>query len=337
MHNQTTAAAPEADVLAIDELRALNQRICAELRKVIIGQDEVIEKLLICIFARGHGLLMGVPGLAKTLLVHSLADLMSLNFNRVQFTPDLMPSDITGTEILQETDQPGRRAFEFVKGPIFANIVLADEINRTPPKTQAALLQAMQEQKVNSGKHSFTLDSPFFVLATQNPIEQEGTYPLPEAQLDRFMFLINVGYPSAAEELQIAKATTGGAMPTLNKLLSGPDILRFQDVVRRVPVPDHVYEYVVQLVRRCRPGGDESPDWVKKWVMWGPGPRAVQYLVLGAKARATLQGSYIVRLEDVHAVAEPVLAHRILVNFHAESEGVGSIEIIRRIIAETAE
>ena len=219
---------------------------------------------------------MGVPGLAKTLLVHSLADLMSLNFNRVQFTPDLMPSDITGTEILQETDQPGRRAFEFVKGPIFANIVLADEINRTPPKTQAA-------------------------------------------------------------ELQIAKTTTGGAMPVLDKILHAEDILRFQDVVRRVPVPDHVYDHIVKLVRKCRPAGEESPEWIKKWVMWGPGPRAVQYLVLGAKARAVLQGSYIARLEDVHAVAEPVLAHRILVNFHAESEGVGSVEIIKRMIKETAE
>ena len=333
----TPDPAREDDVLAIDQLRELNGRICAELGKIIIGQHEVIEKLLICIFGRGHALLMGVPGLAKTLLVHSLADLMSLNFNRIQFTPDLMPSDITGTEILQETDQPGRRAFEFVKGPLFANIVLADEINRTPPKTQAALLQAMQEQKVNAGKHSFQLESPFFVLATQNPIEQEGTYPLPEAQLDRFMFFINVGYPSAAEELQIAKATTGGASPVLDKILSAADILHFQDLVRRVPVPDHIYDYIVKLVRKCRPTGAESPDWVKKWVMWGPGPRAVQYLVIGAKARAVLRGSYLVRLEDVQAVAEPVLAHRILVNFHAESEGVNSLEIIRRIVAETGE
>jgi MoxR-like ATPase len=337
MSTPTPGQPPEADVLAIDQLRDLNQRVCAELKRVIVGQDGVIEKLLICIFARGHALLMGVPGLAKTLLVHSLADLMSLNFSRVQFTPDLMPSDIIGAEILQETDQPGRRAFEFVKGPIFANIILADEINRTPPKTQAALLQAMQEQKVNSGKHSFRLDSPFFVLATQNPIEQEGTYPLPEAQLDRFMFLIQVGYPSADEELQIARSTTGGAPPVLDKILGGDDIIRFQEVVRRVPVPDHVYAYVVKLVRRCRPTGEESPEWIKKWVMWGPGPRAVQYLVLGAKARAVLQGSYLVRLEDVHAVAEPVLAHRILINFHAESEGMDSLAIIRRIIAETEE
>ncbi|MEI8107685.1 MAG: AAA family ATPase [Verrucomicrobiota bacterium] len=337
MQTPNTNPEQEADVAAIDELRELNGRIRAELGKIIVGQHTVIEQLLTCIFARGHALLMGVPGLAKTLLVHSLADLMSLNFNRVQFTPDLMPSDITGTEILQETDQPGRRAFEFVKGPIFANIVLADEINRTPPKTQAALLQAMQEQKVNAGKHSFTLEKPFFVLATQNPIEQEGTYPLPEAQLDRFMFLINVGYPTAEEELQIAKSTTGGAMPVLEKILHAADILRFQEVVRRVPVPEHVYEHIVKLVRKCRPAGEEAPDWIKKWVMWGPGPRAVQYLVLGAKARAVLQGSYLARLEDVHAVAEPVLAHRILVNFHAESEGISSVEVIRRMIKETVQ
>jgi MoxR-like ATPase len=337
MQTLSTDAAREADVEAIDELRELNGRIRKELARIIIGQDKVIEQMLTCIFARGHALLMGVPGLAKTLLVHSLADLMSMTFNRIQFTPDLMPSDITGTEILQETDTPGRRAFEFVKGPIFANIVLADEINRTPPKTQAALLQAMQEQKVNAGKHSFTLEKPFFVLATQNPIEQEGTYPLPEAQLDRFMFLINVGYPSAAEELQIARSTTGGPMPILDKLLHAEDILRFQEIVRRVPVPDHIYEHVVKLVRKCRPGDDQAPEWIKKWVMWGPGPRAVQYLVLGAKARAVLQGSYLARMEDVHAIAEPVLAHRILVNFHAESEGINSLEIIKRIIADTAE
>jgi MoxR-like ATPase len=336
MHTTTApAAAQEADVQAIDQLRELYGRLRTEIGKVIIGQNHVVEKLMTCIFARGHALLMGVPGLAKTLLIHSVADVMSLSFSRIQFTPDLMPSDISGTEILQETDVPGRRAFEFVKGPIFANIVLADEINRTPPKTQAALLQAMQEQMVSAGKHRFTLDKPFFVLATQNPIEQEGTYPLPEAQLDRFMFLINVGYPTAEEELQIAKTTTGSGVATLNKLLSGEDILRFQDIVRRVPVPDHVYDYVVKLVRKCRPAGAEAPDWAKKYIMWGPGPRAVQYLVLGAKARAVLQGSYLARLEDVQAVAEPVLMHRILVNFHAESEGIDSSEIIRRVLKET--
>ncbi len=327
----------EEDVAAIDSLRAIYDQIRAELAKVIIGQDGVIEQLLICIFSRGHALLMGVPGLAKTLLIHSLGDLMSLSFNRIQFTPDLMPSDITGTDILQETAQPGRRAFEFVKGPLFANIVLADEINRTPPKTQAALLQAMQENRVNAGSHSFKLDPPFFVLATQNPIEQEGTYPLPEAQLDRFMFLIHVNYPTEGEERRIARETTGAAPPALNRIIDGKRIIDFQNVVRRMPVPDHVYDYVVALVRKSRPTLPDAPDWIKKWVMWGAGPRAVQYLVLGAKAHAVLHGSYLVQLGDVHAVAEPVLAHRILTNFHAESEGISSLEIIRRLISETKE
>ena len=329
--------AKEADVAAIDRLRTLAAGIRGELAKVIIGQDDVIEKLLICVFARGHALLMGVPGLAKTLLIHSLSETMSLSFNRIQFTPDLMPSDITGTEILQETSQPGRRAFEFVKGPIFANIVLADEINRTPPKTQAALLQAMQEHRVNAGSNTFVLDKPFFVLATQNPIEQEGTYPLPEEQLDRFMFLIHVNYPTRDEERRIARETTGGTLPPLQSLVSGREIIEFQDVVRRMPVPEHVYDYVVELVRKSRPTLPDAPAWVKKWVTWGAGPRAVQYLVLGAKARAVLRGNYLVQLEDVRAVAEPVLAHRILTNFHAESEGITSMEIIRRLIAATAE
>jgi MoxR-like ATPase len=327
----------EADVEAIDRLRALYDDIRAELAKVIIGQDDVIEKLLICIFARGHALLMGVPGLAKTLLIHSLSETMSLDFSRIQFTPDLMPSDIIGTDILQETSQPGRRAFEFVKGPVFANIVLADEINRTPPKTQAALLQAMQENRVNAGSNVFELDQPFFVLATQNPIEQEGTYPLPEAQLDRFMFLIHVDYPGRDEERRIARETTGGGLSALREVVSAKEIIAFQDVVRRMPVPDHVYDYVVDLVRNSRPLLPDSPEWIKKWVTWGAGPRAVQYLVLGAKARAVLTGSYLVRMEDVRAVAEPVLAHRILTNFHAESEGVSSLDIIKRLIAETPE
>ncbi len=329
--------AKEADVAAIDRLRALYDDIRAELAKVIIGQDEVIEKLLICIFARGHALLMGVPGLAKTLLIHSLSDTMSLSFSRIQFTPDLMPSDIIGTDILQETSQPGRRAFEFVKGPLFANIVLADEINRTPPKTQAALLQAMQENRVNAGSNVFELDQPFFVLATQNPIEQEGTYPLPEAQLDRFMFLINVNYPGRDEERRIARETTGGCLPALRKIVSAQEIIAFQEVVRRMPVPDHVYDYVVDLVRNSRPLLPDSPAWIKKWVTWGAGPRAVQYLVLGAKARAVLTGSYLVRMEDVRAVSDPVLAHRILTNYHAESEGVSSLDIIKRLVAETPE
>ncbi len=327
----------DEDVVAIDRLRCQYEQLRTELARVIIGQDEVIRNLLICVFARGHALLMGVPGLAKTMLIHSLSDLMHLKFSRIQFTPDLMPSDITGTDILQETDVPGRRAFEFVKGPIFANIVLADEINRTPPKTQAALLQAMQEQSVNAGSHQFKLDKPFFVLATQNPIEQEGTYPLPEAQLDRFMFLIHVDYPTAAEELRIARETTGGAPVKLEPVLTGQDIMDYQDVVRRVPVPDHVYEYVVRLVRKARPKAEDAPEWVKKWVMWGPGPRAVQYLVLGAKAHAVLRGSYLVQVEDVDSVAVPVLSHRILTNFHAESEGITSREIIKRLVEESRE
>jgi MoxR-like ATPase len=330
------AALPD-DVAAIDRLKAACDRIRAELAKIIIGQDEVIEKMLICMFARGHALLMGVPGLAKTLLIRSLSDLTSLTFSRIQFTPDLMPSDITGTDILQETDRPGRRAFEFAKGPIFAHIVLADEINRTPPKTQAALLQAMQENQVTAGAHKFTLDPPFFVLATQNPIEQEGTYPLPEAQLDRFMFLIHVDYPSEEEERQIARRTTAGDPPTLDQVIDARQILDFQSLVRRVPVPDHVFDYIVALVRKSRPTLAGAPDWIKKWVMWGAGPRAVQYLVLGARARAVLRGSYLAQIEDVHAVAQPVLTHRILTNFHAESEGVTSSDIIRRLINETRE
>lgn len=325
----------DEDVATIDRLRNSCANIKREIARVIIGQESVIDRLLICIFSRGHALLMGVPGLAKTLLIHSLSEMMSLSFNRIQFTPDLMPSDITGTDILQETDMPGRRAYEFVKGPIFANIVLADEINRTPPKTQAALLQAMQENSVNAGSHCFHLDKPFFVLATQNPIEQEGTYPLPEAQLDRFMFLVKVDYPGFDEEIRIARETTAGSSVKLNKVITGEEVLLFQDVVRRVPVPDHVYDYVVRIVRMSRPTLENAPEWIKQWVMWGAGPRAVQYLVLGAKAHAVLNGNYLVQLEDVDAVAEPVLSHRILTNFHAESEGVGSSDVIQRIIAET--
>ncbi len=324
------------DVAAIETLRDQMAKVKLELGRVIIGQDDVVEKLLICLLARGHALLVGVPGLAKTLLIQSLSDLMSLDFSRIQFTPDLMPSDITGTDILQETGD-GHRAFEFMKGPIFANIVLADEINRTPPKTQAALLQAMQEFQVNAGNHTFHLDKPFFVLATQNPIEQEGTSPLPEAQLDRFMFMIDVKYPSHDEELRIARETTGSGSVKLDPILTGKDILKAQDVVRQVPVADHVYEHVVKLVRAARPGQPDSPAWVEEMVMWGPGPRALQYLVLGAKARAVLRGSMLVQIEDVNAVAEPVLTHRILTNFHAQSEGVTSADVIARLQAELVE
>jgi MoxR-like ATPase len=322
------------DVAAIDELREDYAKLRRELARVIIGQDNVIEQLLICVLARGHGLLMGVPGLAKTTIVNALAQAMSLQFNRIQFTPDLMPSDITGTDILQETDQPGRRAFVFVRGPIFANIILADEINRTPPKTQSALLEAMQEHRVTVAGRFFQLPAPFFVLATQNPIEQEGTYPLPEAQLDRFMFFIQVDYPSRDEERRIARETTGAPPPTLTKLIDGNQISAYQEIVQRVPAPDHIYDLAVDLVRRSRPGSPQAPDWIKKWVTWGAGPRAVQYLVRGAKARAVLRGSYLVRMEDLEAVAAPVLTHRILTNFQAQSEGVASPEIITRLLEE---
>lgn len=321
------------DVAAIDELREVHQRLKAELAKIIVGQETVIEQLAICLFARGHSLLMGVPGLAKTLLISRLAETMSLSFSRIQFTPDLMPMDITGTDILQETPD-GRREFEFVKGPVFANIVLADEINRAPSKTQAAMLEAMQEHRVTVVGRPYTLDPPFFVLATQNPVEQEGTYPLPEAQLDRFMFLITVDYPSRQEEIDIARTTTGGVLPTLEHVMDGAAVQRFQDLVRRVPVPQHIYEFAVDLVRRTRPKVDESPDWLKPLVSWGAGPRAVQYLVLGAKARAALTGSYMVRLEDVMEVAEPVLTHRVLTTFNAESEGITSSDIVKRLVDE---
>jgi MoxR-like ATPase len=332
------AAAPsQGDVAAIDQLRELYKRIRAELAKVIIGQDRVLEQMLIGILARGHALLMGVPGLAKTTMVNSLAQVLSLEFSRIQFTPDLMPSDITGTDILQETDQPGRRAFVFVKGPVFANIILADEINRTPPKTQSALLEAMQEHRVTVAGRFFPLPAPFFVLATQNPIEQEGTYPLPEAQLDRFMFFIQVDYPTLGEEQRIARETTGAPPPPLSKLLDGEQLIAFQEVVQRVPVPDHIYDTAVDLVRRSRPRTELVPEWITRWVAWGAGPRAVQYLIRGAKAHAVLHGSYLVRMEDLEAVAHPVLTHRILTNFQAQAEGVTSAQIISRLLEELRE
>ena len=321
------------DVSAIDELREIWSRLRTELGKVIVGQDDVVEQLVISLFARGHSLLMGVPGLAKTLLVSRLAETMSLSFSRIQFTPDLMPMDITGTDILQET-QEGRREFEFVHGPVFANIVLADEINRAPSKTQAAMLEAMQEHRVTVVGRTYQLDPPFFVLATQNPVEQEGTYPLPEAQLDRFMFLINVDYPSRSEEIDIARTTTGGDLPTLDTIIQAEDVLRFQQLVRRVPVPEHIYEFAVDLVRRTRPNTDESPDWLKPLVSWGAGPRAVQYLILGARSRAALSGSYMARMEDILSVARPVLTHRVLTTFNAESEGISSTDVIQRLVDE---
>ena len=333
-HYSGVSASKDGDVAAINELRQIYQKMRQEIGRVIIGQNDVIERLLICILARGHGLLMGVPGLAKTTIVNALSQAMWLDFNRIQFTPDLMPSDITGTDILQETDQPGRRAFVFTKGPIFANIILADEINRTPPKTQSALLEAMQEHRVTVAGRIFPLPSPFFVLATQNPIEQEGTYSLPEAQLDRFMFFIHVEYPSLEEERRIARETTGSLPPTLTHVMSGAEVLRFQEVVQRVPVPDHIYDTAVDLVRKTRPREPLTPDWIKKWVTWGAGPRAVQYLIRGAKAHAVLHGSYLVRMEDLEAVAHPVLTHRILTNFQAQAEGITSGFIIDRLLKE---
>ena len=328
--HQNTQLASD-DVESIDQLREVYGNLKSELGKIIVGQNDVIEKLAICLFARGHALLMGVPGLAKTLLISRLAEAMSLDFSRIQFTPDLMPMDITGTDILQETGG-GKREFEFVKGPVFANIVLADEINRAPAKTQAAMLEAMQEHRVTVVGKTFKLDQPFFVLATQNPVEQEGTYPLPEAQLDRFMFLIEVDYPDREEEIQIARTTTGSSMPELNKVITGEQVIRFQELVRRVPVPDHIYEFAVDLTRRSRPNSSDAPDWLKPLVGWGAGPRAVQYLILGAKARAALCGSYMVRLEDILEVAAPVLSHRVLTTFAAESEGVSSRDVVARLV-----
>ena len=330
---QTNEQLQADDVAAIDELRASYDQLRGELGKIIVGQEAVIEQIAICLFARGHSLIMGVPGLAKTLLVSRLAETMSLQFSRIQFTPDLMPMDIIGTEILQD-DGSGRRQFEFAKGPVFANIVLADEINRAPSKTQAAMLEAMQEHRVTVAGHTFELDQPFFVLATQNPIEQEGTYPLPEAQLDRFMFMIGVDYPSREEEIAIARTTTGASLPDLEHILDGERVMRYQNLVRRVPVPEHIYHFAVDLVRRTRPEAEDSPEWITPYVGWGAGPRAVQYLILGARARAALQGSYMVRQEDIVAVAEPVLRHRVIKTFTAESEGITCRSIIARLVEE---
>ena len=335
-NSTTTTNLSDDDVGAINRLRDLHTRLKKELARVIIGQNDVIERLAICMFARGHALLMGVPGLAKTLLVSKLAETMSLNFSRIQFTPDLLPMDITGTDILQD-GADGRREFQFIRGPVFANIVLADEINRAPPKTQAAMLEAMQEQKVTVVGKTFKLESPFFVLATQNPVEQEGTYPLPEAQLDRFMFLIELDYPSEEEEVLIARTTTGEALPELDHLMTAAEIIEHQQLVRRVPVPDHIYRYAAKLVRKTRPQGSSAPAWLKPLVAWGAGPRAVQFLILGAKARAALHGSYMVRLEDIHEVAVPVLTHRVITTFAAQAEGLDAKQIVKRLINETKE
>ncbi|MGV3623674.1 MAG: AAA family ATPase [Archangium sp.] len=321
------------DLKAVEALARARASVVEQIEKRVVGQREVVEHLLISLFSRGHCLFVGVPGLAKTLLISTLSEVLNLSFNRIQFTPDLMPSDITGTDILEEDRATGRRELRFMKGPLFANIVLADEVNRTPPKTQAALLQAMQEQRVTASGRTWALEPPFLVFATQNPIEQEGTYPLPEAQLDRFMFLVDVGYPTAEEEVQIVKQTTGHTNVALQKVLSPETILQLQDLVRRVPVPDHVVKYAVDLVRATRPKEPGALDFVAKNVGWGAGPRASQYLVVGAKARAVLQGRFAATVDDVRALARPVLRHRVLPNFHAESEGFTSVKLVDSIVA----
>jgi MoxR-like ATPase len=322
------------EIAEIEEFAAKRDTMLGEIRKVIVGQDRVVEEVLIALFARGHCLLVGVPGLAKTLLISTLAEILDLEFNRIQFTPDLMPSDITGTDILQEDPSTGRRQFQFLKGPIFTNILLADEINRTPPKTQAALLQSMQEYKVTAGGTTFPLDLPFFVLATQNPIEQEGTYPLPEAQLDRFMLNIEIGYPDFDDEVQIVLQTTSNEKPEPRKVMQGAAILRYQELVRRVPVSPFVVSYAVALSQKSRPQNGDAPQFVRDYVEWGAGPRASQYLILGAKARTILQGRYAVSIEDIQALAPSVLRHRVVPNYKAQGEGLSSVEIIKRLLSE---
>ncbi len=315
------------DVEAVNALASAYKDLRKEISKVIVGQDEVVKKVLICVFCDGHCLLVGVPGLAKTLLVKTIADVLDLSFKRIQFTPDLMPSDITGAEILDDN-----RNFKFSKGPIFANILLADEINRTPPKTQAALLEAMQERAVTAGGTVHKLDLPFFVLATQNPIEQEGTYPLPEAQLDRFMFNIKLNYPSFDEEVKVVKSTTTNKFITPNKILGGKEIRAFQDLVRKIPISDNVLEYAVRLASKTRPNTSMTPDFVNNYLSWGAGPRASQYLVIGAKCHAAISGKYSPDIEDVKAVAEPILRHRIVKNFKAEAEGISIEELINKLL-----
>jgi MoxR-like ATPase len=305
-----------------------------EIHKVIIGQEKVIEEILIALFCRGHCLLVGVPGLAKTLLISTLAGIMELRFNRIQFTPDLMPSDITGTDILEEEAVSKRRSFRFLKGPIFTNILLADEINRTPPKTQAALLQAMQEYRVTAGGVTHPLNLPFFVLATQNPIEQEGTYPLPEAQLDRFMFNISIDYPPLEQEMEIVATTTSSYHPVLQKVITGEKILEMQDLVRKVPASSHVIGYAVKLLRATRPREPEALPFVKDWVEWGAGPRASQHLILAAKAKAIMDDRYVASVEDIKAVIHPILKHRIITNFKAQAESITSLAVIDQVLKE---
>jgi len=325
------------DIQAVKHLNEAYKKITDMVGRVIVGQTEVIEQVLVAMFCRGHALLVGVPGLAKTLLISTLSEALHLSFKRIQFTPDLMPSDITGTDVLEEDRTTGKRVFRFVHGPLFANMILADEINRTPPKTQAALLEAMQERHVTVGEETFYLPDPFFVLATQNPIEQEGTYPLPEAQLDRFMFMIMVDYPTSDEEMQIMKQVTSTYAAEITTALTGEEILKLQDIVRRVPVADHVYEYARGLARASRPASADAPDFVNELVNWGAGPRASIYMILGGKARAILHGRYHVTTEDIDAVALPVLRHRIITTFNAEAAGITSDEIVRRLLSEVGQ
>ena len=322
------------DLKTFETLTQARQLIMSELAKIIVGQESIIEELLITLFSRGHCLLIGVPGLAKTMLISTLAEVLDLKFSRIQFTPDLMPSDITGTEILEEDRSTGKKVFRFVQGPVFANIFLADEINRTPPKTQAALLQAMQEREVSAANETFRLEAPFFVLATQNPIEQEGTYPLPEAQLDRFMFSLWIDYPSRDEEKKIVRNTTGPDEPELKQVIRREELLNLQDLIRRIPVSDHVLDYAVDFTRKTRPNSEDSPDYIRDWVSWGAGPRACQYLILGAKSRCALDGRTTPDIEDVKRVANPVLRHRIVTNFNAEAEGIQPTDIIQKLMEE---
>ncbi len=322
----------EKDLQLLQDLSKARDRFFNEIGQAIIGQTTILDHILIALICKGHTLLVGVPGLAKTLMIKSMADLLDLRFSRIQFTPDLMPSDITGTEVLEEDQKTGKRDFRFFKGPVFGNIILADEINRTPPKTQAALLEAMQEHKVTAAGHSYVLEEPFFVLATQNPIEQEGTYPLPEAQLDRFMFNIKIEYPTRAEEIAIVQATTAGGEPKLSQVISQADIIAYQDLVRRVPVAENVVEFAVDLVSATRPDFEKAPDFIKEWLEWGAGPRASQYLILGAKARAILDGRPTPDIADIKALALPVMRHRIIPNFNAEAEGLSTDDILRKLL-----
>jgi MoxR-like ATPase len=325
------------DLAMLDTLRNGREAILAELGKTVIGQKEVVDQILMALFCRGHGLIVGVPGLAKTLMVRTLARILDLSFSRVQFTPDLMPSDIVGTDVIEEDPHTRQRSFRFIKGPIFGNFILADEINRTPPKTQAALLEAMEEHRVTAGNETFTLPEPFFVLATQNPIEQEGTYPLPEAQLDRFMFDIRIEYPKKDEEVEIVRTTTALREVELKRVLTAGQVIEAQKVVRKLPVSESVIRYAVDLVCATRPKLGDAPDFVKQWVRWGAGPRASQYLILGAKARAAIRGNLAVSIADVRAVAPVVLRHRIVTNFHAESEGVDSDQIVAKLLERQGE